>query len=103
MSTDIIRNCVFGRFVIDSNRMLLFLPTLFLEPIHKGKLHMTNDDYTKTQIDRIWAAVQKNGVSASSVADGTVILFTRKFLETLLEKYPTEETISLHIKREASN
>lgn len=64
---------------------------------------MSNEDYKQSAVDRIWAAVQKNGVSASSVSDGTVLMFTRAFLTALLEKYPTQEHISIHVKREPSN
>ena len=63
----------------------------------------SNDDYTKHAVDRIWEAVQKNGVSASTVSDGTVLLFTRKFLEMLLEKHSGQETISIHVQTPKSN
>jgi hypothetical protein len=63
---------------------------------------MSNDDYNKAGVDRILAEVERTGVAASSVADGTVFVFKRAYLAALLEKYPNE-TISLFIKKEALN
>jgi len=90
--------------VIDSNRVLKFLPSVSFTPftIQRTKIMSSNDKYNKAGTDRILAEVERTGVAASSVSDGTIFLFKRAYLVALLDKYPNE-MISLFIKKEALN
>lgn len=43
----------------------------------------------------------KNGVACATVKDGHVLLFKRKTLRELIEKFPDKETIAIFVKRAA--
>lgn len=49
--------------------------------------------------DFLMEMCETQGAAASTVKDGHIILFKRKFLQAMLDKNPTQEKLMIFIKR----
>ena len=56
-----------------------------------------NDDNTKA-LEYFHASIDKLGVAATSVADGHIFGFSRKHLQAMLDKNPTNEKFLVFVQ-----
>ena len=54
-------------------------------------------------VEMLTREFDKKGVAVTSVTDGHVMMFTRTFLQKLLDSLPGQEKIVIHIKRPGAN
>lgn len=56
-------------------------------------------DEMEKAADFLVESMLTQGVAASTVQDGHLLLFTRKWLESLLASHPTKKEFSIFLKR----